>query len=355
MSENFRNGCPDSPEYSLDNGFASCEEPRRLQSIYDRLDAAEIDRLARKWFAILPHPFTGADRRAGGYRYDLSILQAAFSLTQVLDRPLTGRIFFEEVIRDNLDLGRPDQVSLIFGRRVIKRTPGRFRTRVITQGVTPSIHVDYKHSKIKQYHKEGRALRTETTINDTRDFGVGRLLHNLPQLREIGFSANRRLLDVQRTSADCYIGEQVFQGVNSPAVINDQRAPALKFGDPRLQALMSCLCIFRLLPHGFSNRSLREHLAPLIGMIATSMTAGRMTYDLRRLRLHELIERIAHTNRYRVTDLGLGIAMFYTHTYARSLRTGLSIVFDDTMQVDNNLRRHFDRLQGALDEYLEDS
>jgi hypothetical protein len=97
-----------------------------------------------------------------------------FSLTQVLDRPLSGRIFFEEVIRENLDLGRPDKVQLIFDRRVTKRTPGRFRTRVLTNGVTPSLHVDYKHTGIKQYHKEGRALRTETTINNPRDFGIGK-------------------------------------------------------------------------------------------------------------------------------------------------------------------------------------
>ena len=68
-------------------------------------------------------------------------------------------------------------------------TPGRFRTRVITSGVTPSLHVDYKHATIKQYHKEGRALRTETTINDTRDFKIGKRLTNLPALREVGFSA----------------------------------------------------------------------------------------------------------------------------------------------------------------------
>ena len=116
-------------------------------------------------------------------------------------------MFFEEVIRENLDIGRPDQVSLIFDRRINRRTPGRFRTRVITEGVTPSLHVDYKHSRIKQYHKQSQALRTETTINDTRDFGVGKRLHNLPALREIGFYANRRLLDVQRISADCHIGQ----------------------------------------------------------------------------------------------------------------------------------------------------
>ncbi|MCL4414349.1 MAG: hypothetical protein M1522_06290, partial [Actinobacteria bacterium] len=337
----------------LDNGFASCEDQKRLQQICDRLSDKKIDALARKWFARLPHPFTGKDRRAG-YRYDISILQAELSLRKVLDRPLTGRVFFEEVIRDNLDLGRPDQVSLIFARRVTRRTPGRFRTRVITVGVTPSLHVDYKHAKIKQYHKEGQALRTETTINDTRDFGVGRRLHNLPRLREIGFSANRRLLDVQRTSADCHIGQAAFEQVCAPVVSGNQRGPAMRFGDPRVQALLSTLVVFRLLPHGFSNKDLRAHLAPLLGIDPSAMTAGRMTYDLRRLRLHGLIERIPHTNRYQVTRFGLQVAMFFTRSYNRLLRSGLSELCDP-LAIDTPLRRHFDRLESAITDLVEEA
>ena len=166
-------------------------------------------------------------------------------------------MFFEDVIRENLDLGRPDQVSLIFNKRINRRTHSRFRTRVITDGVTPSLHVDYKHSRIKQYHQQSRALRTETTINDTRDFGVGRRLHNLPALRQIGFQANGRLFDVQRVRADCHVGQHAFDHVCQPVVINHQRAAALRFGDPRVQALLSVLIVFRLLPTGFSNRDLR--------------------------------------------------------------------------------------------------
>jgi hypothetical protein len=127
-----------------------------VQAICNGLGPAHVDALLRKWLARLPHPFTTADR-AAGYRYDISILQAEFSLTQMLDKPVSGRIFFEQVIRDNLDIGRPDQVGLVFDRRIFrgrkKPTPGRFRTRVITEGVTPSLHVDYKHTSIKQYHK----------------------------------------------------------------------------------------------------------------------------------------------------------------------------------------------------------
>jgi hypothetical protein len=137
---------------ALDNGLLSCADPARAQAICDALRAEQIDALLRKWLARLPQPFTPDDQQAG-YRYEISILQAEFSLTQVVDRPLTGRVFFEEVIREHLDLGRPDQVQLIFDRRVTRRTPGRFRTRVLTEGVIPSLHVDYKHSRIKQYHK----------------------------------------------------------------------------------------------------------------------------------------------------------------------------------------------------------
>src|SRR5580692_5359115 len=240
---------------ALDNGVLTCADPKRLQQLCDGLSAAKIDKLLRKWLARLPHPFSAADR-AAGYRYDVSTLQAEFSLTQVLDRPLSGRIFFEEIIRENLDLGRPDKVQLIFNRRVSKRTPGRFRTRVLTDGVTPSLHVDYKSTGIKQYHKEGRAVRTETTINNTRDFGIGKRLHNLPALREIGFQANRRVLHVQKISHDCAIGEDAFQRLNQPLEVHGQRANALRFADVAVQALLSALLVFRLLPRGFSNREL---------------------------------------------------------------------------------------------------
>jgi hypothetical protein len=156
----------------------------------------------------------------------VSILQAEFALTQVLDRPLTGRCFFEEVIRENLDLGRPDQMQLIFARRVSRRTPGRFRTRVLTEGVVPSLHVEYKKSKVKQSHKEGQALRTETTINDTYDFAIGRALRNLPALREIGFAAKRRLLHVESLSHDCLIGEECLRTVTAPSPSTPNAPPA---------------------------------------------------------------------------------------------------------------------------------
>jgi hypothetical protein len=209
---------------------------------------------------FLPSPFTPADVRAG-YRYAVSVLQTECSLTQVLDRPATGRLFFEQVIRENLDIGRPSHIQLIFHRRITRATPGRFRTRVITEGVTPSLHVDYHRSRIKQYHKEGRALRTETTINDSRDFGVGRRLtrENLAALRRIGFQANRRLLEVERLSHDCAVGDTVFTQIHRPAVVDGQRAAALRFGEPRVQALLSALVTFRLLPRGFPTPSSKRN------------------------------------------------------------------------------------------------
>lgn len=256
----------------LDNGFATVDDATGVQAICDGLTEQVIDALLRKWLARLPHPFPRADR-AAGYRYELSVLQAEFSLTQMLDKPISGRIFFEQTIRDNLDIGHPDQISLIFNRQVRRNTPGRFRTRVITDTVTPSLHVDYKHCRIKQYHKEGRALRTETTINDTYDFAIGKRLTNLPALRQIGFSANRRLRGVQRLSHDPTDGATALAAITDPVTTaTGQRVPGPRFTDPRAQALLSALCIFRLLPRGFTNRDLRIHLAPQLG--ASVVTLG---------------------------------------------------------------------------------
>jgi hypothetical protein len=338
----------------LDNGFLTCPDARRLQRTCDGLSAEKIDQLLRKWLRLLPHPFTKEDRQAG-WLYDISILQAEFSLTQVLDRPLTGRAFFEEVIHENLDLGNPGQVQLLFNRRVTKRTPGRFRTRVITEGVTPSLHVDYKHSKIKQYHKEGRALRTETTINDTRDFCIGKRLKNLPALREVGFAANRRLLDVQQLSHDCHVGAATFQQLQSPVAVDGQRASALRFGDQTVQALFQALLVLSILSPGFKQKELKERLALLLGLDPSTITQGRMTYQLRRLRLHGFIQRIPRKHRYRVTPFGLRLALFYTRTYVSLLRPGLSQIVSAKPPGDARLRSHFDKVTEAVEQWCRDA
>lgn len=341
---------------ALDNGFVSCENPERLQTICQELGPQHIDGLLRRWLARLPHPFTAQDREAG-YRYDISILQAEFSLTQVLDRPLHGRILFEEIIRENLDIGRPDMVQLIFNRRVTKRTPGRFRTRVLTDGVIPSLHVDYKNSRIKQYFKQVPDVcevgaRTETTVNNTRDFSIGKRLCNLPALRQVGFQANRRLLEVQRLSHDCAMGEETLHRLNRPVEVDGQRTSALRTTDLRVLALWHLLVWFRLLPCGFANRDLREQLAVLTGQSPHLITQGRMTYDLRRLRLHGMIERIPGTHRYRVTDFGLRAALYFTRVHARLYRPGVAQIQANAPPLPSTLQRAFQKLENEIDQQV---
>jgi hypothetical protein len=327
----------------LDNGFAGGDQ-KRLQRICDGLSDTRIETFVRKWLRRLPNPYTLADRRAG-FDYRVSILQAEFSLTQVLDSARAGRAFFDDVIRHNLDLGRPDRVGLIFNRQVRTRgkhpTPGRFRTRVITEGVTPSLHIDYQHNKIKQYHKLGVALRTETTINNTYDFRIGRGLHNLAALRQVGFNANRRLLDVQRTSHDPFIGTTRLTEVAAPVIIDgDRKTSGLRFGDPVVHALLACLLHFRHQLEGFTNAELRTPLADALGV--AELSPGQMSYQLRRLRLHGFIKRRPGRNQYRLTDTGLQTAAAYTLAHDRVLHTATAQISDSALPSD--LRRAYTKL-----------
>jgi hypothetical protein len=285
-------------------------------------------------------------------------LQAEFSLTQIWNQAVSGRCFFEEIIRENIDLGRPEQVQLIFSRKLRKSTvaDGRCRTRIINEGVIPSLHIYYKNTHSKQYHKAAKrraGLRTETTINNAYDFGVGRRLCNLPALRQIGFGANRRILELEKLTHDCSIGQQSFQQLQQPADIEGQRVSALRFGDPRVQALFAVLLIFSLQPQGFRNRELRPLLAQALGLDNEQITQGKMSYDLRRLRLHGLIERIDGTHRYQLTARGRRTALFYSRAFNRVLRPGLSQIAHPDLPPDgSNLTAAFHHLEVELTNYF---
>lgn len=340
---------------ALDNGFLSCAEPEKLQQICDSLGPEQIEGVFRKWLKRIPLPLRPEDR-AAGYDWKLSIWQMEVSLTQIFDRPLRGREFFEQVIRDNLDLGRPDRVQLIFDRVVTKKTPGHFRTRVIQDGVHPSLHINYKNFDLKQYFKEGRGCRTEGTFRNPNDFGVNKGLSNLPYLAKIGREINRRLLEVERVSHNSGLSGDSIQRVVQPTVTEDgEKAPALKFGQPRVMALFLALTLFHHLIDGFHNRDLRVLVADLLGVTSAEYTASQMTYDLRRLRLKGLIFRPPKTHRYFLTPYGWKIARLFTRLEARVFRPAVAMFTSNDAVLPFPLRASLDRVDAQLDELIYDA
>jgi hypothetical protein len=303
---------------ALDNGFRSWEDPRALQRICDRLGPGAVKRFFWRWVHRLPSPFTREDLRAG-YLHELAFRQFEVSDTRVFDRPQAGRGFFEGLIRDHLDVGRPRSVALIFDRRITSRTPGAFRTKVITKGVDP-LCCYYRSARMKQYFKEHRALRTELVVSDTRDFGIGRRVNaeNWHALRAVGEAANKRLCDAQAADAQPAPDVVTFEQVTRPSDSDGLHAPGLQFGDRRVMALMAAIVGHTHLVAGFDNRRLTRLVGTLLDRPYTSRQA---TYDLRRLKRKRLIERIPHTNRYHVTPLGRRVAVLFTKAHGRVPRT----------------------------------
>ena len=304
----------------LSNGFATCTDSAALQAICDRLGPGAIQVFAERWWSILPLPLTEHDR-AAGYWWELSMRQVETSRTLVFNAPRRARAFFEALVADNLDIGRPEVIELIFkrGQRRGAKAGGQFKTHIVTYGTEVNVNAFYRHSRIKQYLKDGRALRIETVINDPDDVGCRRRLCHLDELQARARAVNTTLLDTERVGQGCVLASPAFERIARPTLTEDgRRAPALRFGDPRVQALAGALCTSVLAVTGITNKSLRALMPGLLG--GANYTRNQASYDLARLRVNGLITRIPGKNRYRLTGDGLRFAIFYTKLHDRLLR-----------------------------------
>jgi len=336
---------------ALSNGFAACDDPDGLQAICDRLQPGTIEVFTQRWLHRLPMPFGRKDQLAG-YWWETSMRQVEVSRTIVFDAPRRARFFFEALISDNLDIGRPANVEIIFARRIRRDTPGVFRTAIDRPAVGPDaggvvLNVFYKHSRIKQYLKDGRAMRIETVINAPRDLRCNARLPNLAELQDKARACNRRILDAERAGQGTVLASPAFERIAHPSVTADgRRTPALRFGDPRVMALAGALCATLLIATGITNKSLR---ALMTGLLAAPYSPGQMTYDLRRLRLAGLIRRIEHSNTYVLTSDGIRVAVFYTKLHNRLLRPLLAA---DQPQAPPGLRQALRAIDQHVDDYI---
>jgi hypothetical protein len=301
----------------LSNGFASCDDPAALQAICDRLQPGTIQVFFTRWMTRLPVPLSAADQ-AAGFWWDLTMRQVEISRTLVFAAPRHTRLFFEALVADNLDIGRPERTEIVFKRSPRGRKAGGvFKTAIDRHATAVTLNIFYKHSRIKQYMKDGRALRIETVVNDAYDLGCGRLLHNLTDLQAKARDCNRRLLHAERAGQGCVLANPVFERIAHPSLTADgRRATAMRFGDPRVQALAGALCASLCAVTGITNRSLR---ALMTGLLGTPYSMTQASYDLARLRHNGLITRRPHANTYDLTADGLAFAIFYTKVHDRIL------------------------------------
>jgi hypothetical protein len=330
----------------LANGFASCAEPVALQAICDRFGPADIQGFFDRWASVIPTPFTEDDKRAG-YFWELSMRQVEVSRTIVFDDPRRARGFFEALVADNIGIGRPEEVRAVFiPTKLGARTSLPSQTRVFSPRTEVKMDFTYKHSRVKQYLKEGRALRIETVVNKPSDIGVLARLEHLPELVAKARQINDRVLMIERAGQGCAIGSALFERIHQPYVREGQRTGAFRFGDQRAMALAGSLCLVAHAVTGFTNKSLRGQVAGLLGK---DYGSSQMSYDLRRLRLHGLIERQAKTNFYALTPEGLRVAVFYTKLQARLLQPLLAA---DQPPAPLELRRAFATISRVMDDYI---
>jgi hypothetical protein len=333
---------------ALANGFRSCPDPERLKAICDSFGPEHVQAFFDRWICEIPTPLTDEDR-VGGYWWELSMRQVEVSRTVVLDDPRRARSFFEALVADNIGIGRPEQVSAVFARPLRRPTRHPYQTRIFSTGTEVRIDFRYKHSRVKQYLKDGRALRIETVINKPDDLDVKRRLHHLSELIDKARQINQRLLMIEQAGQSCAIGSALFERIHQPYNREGQRTGALRFGDIRAIALAGALCQILGAVTGFTNKSLRGLVAAHLGQ---HYSQGQMSYDLRRLRLHGLIQRLPHSNTYLLTGEGIRVAVFYTKLQNRLLRPLLDA---DKPPAKIEIRRALATLQSVVNQYVQDA
>ena len=331
---------------ALSNGFGSCDQPDRLQAVCDSFSAEHVQTFFDRWITQIPTPLTAQDR-AAGFWWDLSMRQVETSRTLVFDDPRRARSFFEALVQDNIGIGRPEEVSMVFARQLRRPTKHRYQTRIFSTGTEVRIDFRYKHSRVKQYLKDGRALRIETVINNPEDLEVKRRLQHLPELIDKAKAVNQRLLMIEQAGQSCAIGTALFERIHQPYHQEGQRTGALRFGDQRAAALAGALCTILAGVTGFTNKTLRPLVASHLDQL---YSPARMSYHLRRLRLHGLIQRVPHKNTYTLTPDGIRVAVFYTKLRDRLLTPLLEA---DKPPAKAEIRQALKTLENAVGDYIQ--
>lgn len=341
------------------NALRTCSDPARLQKLADEFAPRHILACAHRWLAQLVPFFTEKERRQQGFGHRLFVSQVEYCTNLVFDRRAALDRLHERLLDLNRTIGSPDKVAVIFGRRVTKRTDAGLKTQILDHDLgQPVIRSDYKSSSIKQYVRDHLILRAEATSYHTPDLGVGKNIDNLPQLRETMARTTDRYLDVQQDVLETFVDRGQLAELRQPTVTpGGHRTPGLKLDDPRLLAVLQALTCFAYLAGtgSFRTKDLHQTTAEALGQTTDSYTLAQLRYDLAKLRVKGLVERITGTQTYRLSAAGYRLAVLYLklfHKLYAPLTAGTlePVASDERLPAER--RALLDRLYTAVDHAL---
>jgi DNA-binding PadR family transcriptional regulator len=176
----------------------------------------------------------------------------------------------------------------------------------------------------KAYTAERGVLRAETTLNNVADFKVYRPkeggaeaakewrpmrrgIADLQRRAQVSQAANERYLEALSSVDDSATLEERVRFITVPTIWKGQRVRALQPFAPGDMALLEAVSRGEFTINGLRNRDLRPLLyGDESGLPREEIRrrAGRVTRQLRLLRAHGLLKKVAHTHRYQVTAQG---------------------------------------------------
>ncbi len=313
-----------------DNAFLAVEDVAALQAAADRLSAAVLQRRCTHWVRRLVPVFSPVEREAlrPGYRYSMAQMELATDLVFKRSAPL--KALFQRACELGVLVGGAERTTQLFGRRIDRRYQGKLQT-VLDQ------RWYYQTSFAKNYtrgddHHADRILRAETCSNDTRHFGVGRRLHNLPVLRDKLAATNERTLALQAELLATTVDTGQLASLAKPTMVGQRRIPGVKLHDDRVIRLLETLLHPAAFATEWTTRDLHARVLARHQLADNDYRLSQLRYDLAKLRAKGLVQRLGRTRRYRLTPSGAKVGVLLVKLRTRLLGPLATLATNSSVQ-----------------------
>ena len=333
------------------NAFLKCAEPDRLQQLSDSLTPRHLVTCGQKWLTHLTPFFSASERERAGCQHRLFFSQVEFCDNLIFRRRAALDMLGERLLDANRTIGRPDKITVIFGRKITKHYRGKLQTEIEDMNLpNPVIRSHYGNGFIKQYVRDHLILRTEPASNNVNDYGVNKAVENLPVLRKAMSAINDNYLNVQQDILETFVDRGQLRKLAEPTITSaGKRIPGLKLDHPRQLALMHALVRFAHIAAGntFTTAEIHPAVVEALGCTPEHYTLASLRYDLSKIRAKGLVAKLPNSRRYQLLPQGYSICLVFLKLFERiyaPLTAGLLSPIKADVRLQTQRRSQLDRL-----------